>query len=1762
LLYSPTRVPANASLGGGGVARSRPPGHVRNARLRKWTAQDLLSGAKPDEGREEKMLGKMLRLDRTPCRPPPAALVGAALAVVLLGLYWPTMSRLVGQWQHGISQCSHGYVAPVLALFLLWSRRKLLLGAPLRPAWWGIPVIVLGVAVSLAGTSCRVPWVNAPSLLVCLTGLCLLLGGWRAFRWSWPALVLLLFLVPPPWRPTLALVQALQGTATAGSTYVLQTLGFVAFAEGEIIRLGQVRFAVSEGCSGVHILLLFVALSTGLVFVLRRSRPEKALVLLGAVPIAVLANLLRISATTVLMKTAGSDAAAAFFHDLVGWLMMPLALALLAFELRLLSWVFVPVSPQDPEPLFLAGRSPDPRTVDPVGRRACLQRAVNPRALLMLLAGAVLLGAGIPLVHGFQVKRNARGLLDEALRLEQDGRPEGAVAHLRLYLDLAPTDTDALARYGSLLGRLARSPADRLEAYLVLGRALSRDDRRQDLRRQTAELAVAVGRFTEAQAHLEVLLEADPADPELLRLRGLCAAGNGRFDEAGKWYAMAVQRAPDRIDLCQEYATLLRGPLKQPSPAEEVMRRLVQANERSLPARLAAAHWYRRAGRWDEVERHIQFALNELQGANDPEVVLLAADLALGRGDAGRARTYLESGVNQHLQDTRLRQELARLELQRGERRKALQYLESSLKALPEQPRELWALGNLLIEAGDLDGAGEVLKRLNGLAASDYLDCLRARLLMRNGAWGEARTVLERVTGHRLPGPDLARQVYLWLGDCYGHLDNPDQRLRAYQRALDSDPESLAARRALAASLAAVGRADQAIAEYRQLLPRTPDVRGPLAELLLAQNLRLPDAERRWTEVEQLLQAMAEGKRPDIHVQLLLAEVLVARGKSEGARRLIEGERDRDRKQVEPWLFLIRLAGWQGRAESVLPLVEEAEREAGQRVEWQLARVRYWAGAEPAQARQLLPKLEADLEHWPDAERERLLEGLAGAYLAVGEVAAAARLGGELAGRQPGNLNVRLVLFEIALQAGRRAEAETTLAEIRRIEGDGGAVTAYGQASLGLLRAGQGDRGALAEAHRLLAEAAAVRPSWSRVPLREAEVYELEGRKDRALEQYLAALDRGAGQLAVYRRAVQLLYDQGRYAEANALLHRLPDQTLAERGLGRLAAQLALAGPGPGDPPDAGPSRQRALQLARRTVAADSKDYRDYLWLGMVAWAAGQPDEAAKWLRRARDLAETAPDAWAALILFLARTDAGRAQPELAAAKRALAADQAPLVLAPCYEALGQPALAEEQYRAALAARPHDPAVLRVVVLFYTRSAQPARAEPVLRALLDPATRAPQAVTAWARRGLAVALAVRGDYRHFQEALALLEDNGKETGEAAANEQAQALVLATQPGRRREALRLLERAAARQAAPPPEVRLALAELYTADGDWPGARDQIVALLAADRDNPAYLARYVRGLLGHGDAEQAEVWVQRLAQAAPATFEIVELRARVLQARGKPEEAVSLLQAYARAKDARPDLAALLLDQLGQPAEAEQMYRAYAAASARPESVLPLVLHLARHGRLAEALDLCEPAWRTCPAEEVAAASMVALRLAHGGAEAQRRVQRWLTAASTAAPRSVRLLALLAELHEWRGCPEEAMAVYRRILELDPVHPVAVNNLAYYLALKEGRQAEALRLISTAIDRAGPAAELLDTRAVIYVRGRQAEPALADLQLALVQAPTAATYFHLAQAQQLAGDRLAAAQALRTAAKLGLKAGQLPPLEQPAFERLAGELARK
>jgi exosortase len=264
----------------------------------------------------------------------------AGLLVVTLWSYWTTLAEMAAQWTND-PQYSHGFLVPVFSAALLWMRRQNMAIENWRPSWWGLPVLAIGVTLHLAAAYYYYDWFDGVSLLICLLGTMLFVGGSAALKWSWPAIAFLLFMIPMPYSIEVALRSPLRRIGTVASTFLMQTIGLPALAEGNIIIVGEARIGVDEACSGLRMLVVFFALATAVAIVIKKPLWERLIVVASALVIAIVVNVLRIAATGILHVTVNSEVADFVFHDLAGYLMPLMAMLLLWFELQFLSRLFL-----------------------------------------------------------------------------------------------------------------------------------------------------------------------------------------------------------------------------------------------------------------------------------------------------------------------------------------------------------------------------------------------------------------------------------------------------------------------------------------------------------------------------------------------------------------------------------------------------------------------------------------------------------------------------------------------------------------------------------------------------------------------------------------------------------------------------------------------------------------------------------------------------------------------------------------------------------------------------------------------------------------------------------------------------------------------------------------------------------------------------------------------------------------------------------------------------------------------------------------------------------------------------------------------------------------------------------------------------------------------------------------------------------------------------------------------------------------------------
>lgn len=262
----------------------------------------------------------------------PRKIVPVAVLAALVGwLYHGVLPDLVlDWWNHGDN--SHGFLVPLVSLYVVARRRDVLRGLPSRPSVLGGVLLAFGVLTLLAGGVGAVQYVERTSLIVVLAGLIAFNLGWAHLRvLAFPVLYLLLA-IPPPNIIINAVAFPLQLLAARGAEQLLFLLHIPVLREGNIIELAHTTLEVAEACSGIRSLVSLLALALCVAYLFHRGWIARTVLTLSAVPIAVITNVARVAGTGVLAQYWGAQVAEGFYHGFSGWFLFMTGLALLVAE--------------------------------------------------------------------------------------------------------------------------------------------------------------------------------------------------------------------------------------------------------------------------------------------------------------------------------------------------------------------------------------------------------------------------------------------------------------------------------------------------------------------------------------------------------------------------------------------------------------------------------------------------------------------------------------------------------------------------------------------------------------------------------------------------------------------------------------------------------------------------------------------------------------------------------------------------------------------------------------------------------------------------------------------------------------------------------------------------------------------------------------------------------------------------------------------------------------------------------------------------------------------------------------------------------------------------------------------------------------------------------------------------------------------------------------------------------------------------------------
>lgn len=296
-------------------------------------SQTTLPYAPPAERASAELLGVSLR----------TWVMVLATAGLFSWLYWSSLVRL---WLKtnpffGESNWQHSILVPIIGLYYLYLHRDELRRLPVKPAWSGALILVLGILLFGYGIHPgRNDFVKDVGMVVSLFGLVALLCGWRVMSIAWFPIVFLFCALPWPGLVYSYIAGPLQELAARVAVVVLKATGVTAIHYGtKITMLGEGNaertLNVAEACAGLRSLMTFVSLGAAVAFLSSRPLWQKVFITLSTVPIAIFCNVMRVSGQGLLDYYVSHKFSQDFAHQFVGLVMLIPAF----FLILLVGWI-------------------------------------------------------------------------------------------------------------------------------------------------------------------------------------------------------------------------------------------------------------------------------------------------------------------------------------------------------------------------------------------------------------------------------------------------------------------------------------------------------------------------------------------------------------------------------------------------------------------------------------------------------------------------------------------------------------------------------------------------------------------------------------------------------------------------------------------------------------------------------------------------------------------------------------------------------------------------------------------------------------------------------------------------------------------------------------------------------------------------------------------------------------------------------------------------------------------------------------------------------------------------------------------------------------------------------------------------------------------------------------------------------------------------------------------------------------------------------
>jgi exosortase len=283
--------------------------------------------------------------------------------VIIGGLFYylfrGVIESIVRKWLADPSW-SHGFLIPFFSLYFINKAKSEILNLQTKPNYLGLFLLICGIIFyPLNIVHFQYGYFRPIGMIATLGAIVLFLGGWRLIKYTWLPIAFLVFAVPLPQRYYVSLTMPMRKLAATVATALLNLVSQMeATASGvviDVIYKGQrlePALNVAEACSGMRLLMAFLALGVAMAYLHYRPIWQRIVLLASTIPIAVFCNIIRVTVTGFIYILIHPKYAQGIYHDFLGMAMLFLAFGLYGSLAWFMSSLFV----EETEPLVFVRR--------------------------------------------------------------------------------------------------------------------------------------------------------------------------------------------------------------------------------------------------------------------------------------------------------------------------------------------------------------------------------------------------------------------------------------------------------------------------------------------------------------------------------------------------------------------------------------------------------------------------------------------------------------------------------------------------------------------------------------------------------------------------------------------------------------------------------------------------------------------------------------------------------------------------------------------------------------------------------------------------------------------------------------------------------------------------------------------------------------------------------------------------------------------------------------------------------------------------------------------------------------------------------------------------------------------------------------------------------------------------------------------------------------------------------------------------------------